>query len=160
MNKKSLVVYFSRTNLTKEIAYLVSNSIDSDIEKITTVKKNLNYLTCIYTALTKKIPKINKPNLNSNNYQNIIICSPIWAGLIANPVRSYLHNYIKKEKEISLVLTQKNSGGKIAVNELKKDFKIKNVLILNSKEIINKSYDNLRIRYFSKESIKNGRKHN
>lgn len=115
INKKSdvLVVYFSRKQYTKKIAYEQANELQADILEITTserTKGDLGFWWCGRFAMHKWKMEINEKNLNLENYKKIIIVSPIWVFRMASPIRGFIDYYQDQllSKDISVIFNHFN----------------------------------------------------
>ena len=82
MNKK-IVIYFSYTGNTRKIAEKIKNDLDCDILEI---KPKVPYSTDYQTVVDEEqrmegsnhTPEINKINVNLDNYDTIILGTPVW----------------------------------------------------------------------------------
>lgn len=91
--KETLVVFYSRTWITKKIAEEISVYLDSDIEEIID-KKNRNWVLWFLwagkDAALKKIVEIWDIQFDPKNYQTIIIGTPVRDFTMAASIRAYL----------------------------------------------------------------------
>lgn len=90
---KTLVVFYSRTENTKKIAESISKSLDCDIEEIVDTEKRggiIGYIKSGYEASRGKLSKIKDPKNDASQYDLVIIGTPVWAGKMAVPVRTYI----------------------------------------------------------------------
>ena len=93
---KTLVVYYSRSNVTRKIAEMIREKLDCDIEEITDAGKyggKIGYMKGGFDATTGKTTKINEITKNPSDYDLVIVGTPIWASNMATPVYSYLIKY-------------------------------------------------------------------
>jgi len=96
---KTLVVVYSETGNTLSVAKRIASKLNADLEVIedkTNRKGILGFLRSGYEALKKKVPPIAEPKYNPDNYDLVVIGTPIWAGRMSSPVRAYLihfHNH-------------------------------------------------------------------
>lgn len=91
--KNCLLVFYSRTGLTKKVAKYIASACDCDIEQIHDVMPRddvIGYLRSGYEALTKKLPPIQFTAKNPADYAMTIVGTPVWAGNISAPMRTYL----------------------------------------------------------------------
>jgi flavodoxin len=92
-NKKALVVYFSRSGNTRTVARSIADKIDSDIEEIVP-EKNMtgffNWLKCGFQAAKKKTPPIHELQCDPAAYDLVVIGTPVWAGQMSSPVRTFV----------------------------------------------------------------------
>ena len=94
-NNKKLVVYFSYTGNTRKIAQKVKEELHCDILELKPVKPySTDYQTVVdeeqNNESTKKTPEIQDINIDLNNYDEIIIGTPVWWYTIAPVVRTFL----------------------------------------------------------------------
>ena len=98
---KTLIVYYSRTGITKKIAVKLSEVFKADIEEIIDNKNrsgSIGWINSGRDAITKKTTLINNLEKSHSKYDLIIIGSPVWAGSLTPAIRTYLinnKNYIK-----------------------------------------------------------------
>ncbi|MBD3202852.1 hypothetical protein GF327_01035 [Candidatus Woesearchaeota archaeon] len=98
---KILVVYYSRTGKTEEVAKKISKRLKADIEKIIDKKSRkgiLGYISGGKDAATRKLTKIGKIKNDPEKYDLVIIGTPVWARTMAPAIRTYLtKNKLKKK---------------------------------------------------------------
>lgn len=119
----SLVVYFSRTGNTKKIAKKLSKELNAELEEITEPKNRMGALGFIKSgseAMRKKIVPIHKPKHNPEKFDLIIVGTPIWAGRLSSPVRSYLSKYSGKLKRTAFFCTCTGLNPEKAFEEMQK----------------------------------------
>jgi flavodoxins len=100
-NSKKLVVYYSYTGHTKMIAESIQKKLKCDILEIKPVKPySTDYQTVVdeeqNNESAKKTPEIEKIDKDLNNYDEIIIGSPVWWYTIVPVIRTFL-----KENDLS-----------------------------------------------------------
>ncbi|HTX61822.1 MAG TPA: flavodoxin family protein [Methanobacterium sp.] len=91
---KALVVYYSRSGSTSKISNLIANSLECDIEAIVDTKNRsglFGWIKSARDARNKKLTVISPPKNDPAQYDLLIIGTPIWAGHISAPVRTYIH---------------------------------------------------------------------
>lgn len=122
MEKKVLVIYYSDTGNTEKVAQHIANETAAVIEAIGTPvfgKGIWNYLKRAWYALRKKVISINDIKNDPAQFDLVIIGSPVWAGHVASPVRSYLMKYSCKISNIAFFVTLGGSGGEGAFKDMK-----------------------------------------
>ena len=142
---KSLVVYYSRSNITKELAEDIASKTNADIEEI---KSKVNYQGKIgyarggKDAMRGKIIDLDDFKYNPEDYDVVYIGGPVWAGRAANPVISYLKQNEGKFKNVKFFLTAGSSGFESGFKQME-DFSIKplKTLALTTKEVKKDTYD-------------------
>lgn len=104
----TLVVYYSLTGNTKEVAELIATKLDAFVEPIKDSGKRsgiLGYIRSGYEGMTGKRAMIKKPEKHPDQFDLVIVGSPIWAGGMASPVRSYLANHPLKSARLVVFCT-------------------------------------------------------
>lgn len=89
---KTLVVYFSLTGSTEFVAKIISNNLDADLCEVIDKKHKkgkLIYLKGGAAAIREKLTEIEAAK-SIENYDLIIVGSPIWAGKITPAIRTFL----------------------------------------------------------------------
>jgi flavodoxin len=112
--KKILVVYYSRTGHTKEIAKEIAEELKADIDEIIDLKNRKGmkgYITGGKDAIEKKLTEI-KFSKEPKNYNLVIVGTPNWAKTMPPAVRTYLERN-KNIKQIAFFCTYGNYLGKI-----------------------------------------------
>lgn len=120
---KSLVVFYSRTGNSKKVASEIAKCLIADIEEITEPKSRTGIIGWIISgkdATCKKVTKINKINKVIENYDLVIVGTPVWAWNISSPIRSFLMEYGIKMKKIAFFATMGGDGDKRTFMEMEK----------------------------------------
>jgi len=90
---KALVVYYSRTGATREVARSLSEALKGDIDEIGDVKGRrgpIGFIRSGREASRKELPEIRDISRDTSGYDILIIGTPVWAGTMASPVRTFL----------------------------------------------------------------------
>ena len=107
---KTLVIYYSYGHHTRDVAEMIEDRLSCDIEEILPVKP----YTAIYQDLVnatennreiRKTPDIRPLKVDINNYDRIIIGTPVWWYTMAEPVRTFLMENDFSGKEILVYAT-------------------------------------------------------
>ena len=115
---KKLVAYYSRTGNTKFVAEKIADHLDAETCEVIDKKNRkgkLIFLTGGYAALREKLTKI-EVNKTIEDYDFIIVGSPVWAGKIAPAIRTFLVQNDFSDKQVALFVTL---GGNKAEKPLK-----------------------------------------
>lgn len=118
---KTLIVYFSRTGMTRKVAEELKIKLNADIEEITdpTDRRGmLGYLKCGKEAMQKISAPINPIKSDFNGYDLVIVGTPIWGWNICSPIRGLMVKYGQTMKKIAVFCTQGGSGAEIAVKTI------------------------------------------
>jgi menaquinone-dependent protoporphyrinogen IX oxidase len=94
---KTIVVYYSRKGSNKYLAQKISKSLSCEIE---TIRPRLNvfvlFLMNIHLGIWPLKHKIKE-------YDQIILCGPIWMGKLIPPLRSFINKYLNKINQLVFV---------------------------------------------------------
>lgn len=121
--KKTLIVYYSRTGITKKVAEAIKEQLDCDIEEIVSIKNRagiMGYITSGREATQKTLAEIMPATKNPSDYDLVIIGTPVWGWNISSPIRTYLENYKEGFKNISAFCTMGGDGDKQSFKEIEK----------------------------------------
>lgn len=121
---KILIVYYSRSGNTKEIANYIHNIIGGDIFEIQTVDSYPDEYKQTTEQAKKEIAEGFKPALKSKidnikDYDVVFVGSPCWWSTIAPPVNSFLAEYDLSGKTIIPFMTHGGSGLGRSVADIK-----------------------------------------
>lgn len=110
---KTLIVYYSRTGTTKNVAQRLSQEIGAESEEIIDLKKRggfFGWLGAGGDAMRKKLAKIEALDKDPADYDLVVVGTPIWAGLMAPAARTYLAENRGKIKKIAFLATMGGSN--------------------------------------------------
>ena len=110
---KSLVVYYSRTNITKKLAEDIAGTLNCDIEEIVpkvNYSGKLGYARGIKDGASGKIVELEDTKFNPEDYDVVYVGAPVWASRAANPIISYLNENEGKFNNVKFFLTAGSSG--------------------------------------------------
>lgn len=130
---KSLVLYYSQTNTTKQVAELIQQAVGADIEAIdATVPYDGDFLATIARG-QKEIAEGNGPELNPiqsnvSAYDTIYIGYPVWFGTYACPIMTLLKTVDLSGKVIVPFCTFGSGGLNTSINDLKNALPNTNIL--------------------------------
>ena len=122
---KTLIVYYSYTNKCHEIATTLSSQIEADVVRIEPAEKGLKYEANNYALGTQLLnaikanpndassyPAIDPVNVSLDDYQNIIIVTPLWWSQMAAIMQTYLFNNSAQMagKTVAMIVSSHSSG--------------------------------------------------
>lgn len=142
----SLVVYYSRTDITKKLAEEIAGRLNADIEEITSTVKydgKIGYARAGKDAMTVKIIEIGDLKYNPSNYDVVYLGVPVWAGKAANPLISYIKQNEGKFNNVKFFVTAGSSGFESAFKQME-EFVGKaplKTLALTTKQVKKGEYD-------------------
>lgn len=114
---KTLIAYFSFSGNNEVLAKELQNLLGCDLYKITELKKRVG-ISILFDILFKRNSKIKKTDIQVNQYNHVILVAPIWAGRIANPLKSFLKLEKENIKEYSFITLCGAGGNKGLSDEL------------------------------------------
>ena len=109
---KTLVVFYSETGHTRRAAGRVAALLGAELEEIRAQglwRGFGGYLQRIWLALRGLQVQIAPPQKDPRGFARVLLCSPVWAGHVSSPMRSYLIQMTGRLPEAAFVLT---SGGR------------------------------------------------
>jgi len=141
MNKKILVVYYSRSGNTKKIGDEITKKIKADRDEIIDLKDRkrfiVGWLISGKDAVQEKTTEI-KFKKDPSRYDLVIIGSPVWAWTITPAIRKYLTE--NKFKKVAFFATCGSQFGKTFSEMQKLSKKPVAILGLNEKEVKSGNY--------------------
>ena len=113
--KKVLIVYYSRTGNTREIANQIHESVGGDILELQPVEPYPDDYEAIKKRAKEELNSGNKPALKTKvekigSCDVVFVGTPIWWGTIAAPVKTFLSEYDLSGKTILPFITHAGSG--------------------------------------------------
>ena len=146
---KILITYYSRTGTTKKIAQSLKDKLGVEVE-IEEIQDSVNrqgmkgYLISGKDAMQRNLTKLLPVNLSPENYDLVIIGTPIWGWNISVPVRTYLNEQKGKFKEVAFFCTMGGSGDEKAFREMEEIIgkKPKAALALKTLEVVKNEFEN------------------
>ncbi|MBR1907804.1 NAD(P)H-dependent oxidoreductase [bacterium] len=126
MNKK-LVVYFSASGVTKDLAENLSKAANADIYEIKPKEpytdadldwRDKNARSTVEMKDHNSRPAIINDNLNIKDYDTIFVGFPIWWYIAPTIINTFLETYDFSNKKIILFATSGGSGFGRTINNL------------------------------------------
>jgi menaquinone-dependent protoporphyrinogen IX oxidase len=147
---KTLILYYSYEGSTKRIAEYLANSLTLDIERIMPVRemKTKGFGKFIWgggQVVMKRKPKINALQVNLDQYDTVLLGSPIWAGTFAPSVYTVLETGMLKNKKIAYFYCHEG-GDKHAISKARESIEKNNEFISACPCMnVEKNFDTVRI---------------
>ncbi len=123
---KTAIVYYSMHGNTAYVAKKLAEKTGADVIEITPVKAfpDKGFKKFFWggkSAIMAKTPELNPYEFNADEYEQVVIGFPVWAGRIAPPIRSFVeeNKNTLKGKIISSYACQSGSGAEKAFGGLK-----------------------------------------
>jgi flavodoxin len=106
---KALIVYFSRSGVTKKVAGRIAELLGCDLQEIVPVRGYsglFGYLRAAIEIARKRLPEIHALERSPGDYDLVVVGTPVWANTMASPVRSFFSKYHDELKRVSLFATK------------------------------------------------------
>jgi len=107
-NKKVLVVYYSRTGTTREVARVLAQNIACDVEEIIDKANRsglIGFIKSGFSAVRGLSTQIENTKYDASLYDIVIIGTPVWAGHVSSAVRTYLEKNARNFKKVAFFST-------------------------------------------------------
>ena len=141
---KSLVAYYSRTNITEKLAKDIAGKLNADIEEI---KPKVNYQGKIgyarggKDAISQKVIDLEELKYNPQDYDVVYLGTPVWASKAATPMFSYIKQNADKFKEVRFFVTAGKTGLDSTLKQMEENSKKPQAtLALTTKEVKKDEY--------------------
>jgi flavodoxin len=95
--KKIIVIYYSRKDSNKYLTGKISKSLSCDLEEI---KPRMNIFLLFLMNLHLGIKPLKH---KIEDYDNVILCGPIWMGKLIQPLRCFINKYFNKINKLAFV---------------------------------------------------------
>lgn len=121
---KTLIVYFSWSGNTRAVANHIHDLIGGDIVEIETVVPYPDTYEEVTQIVPGQLANDYRPELktkveNMDEYDTLIVGTPIWGSRLAPPVKSFLAKYDLSGKAIAPFCTHGGSGTAQSVNDIR-----------------------------------------
>lgn len=110
---KTLVVYYSRTGVTRTVAQALAGQLQADLEELHDRKSRrgaLGWLSGGRDATLKRLTEIDPPVKDPSAYDLVLVGTPVWAFTMAPAVRTYLSQHGRAIKKAVFFCTMGGSG--------------------------------------------------
>ncbi|WFD11665.1 flavodoxin family protein [Tepidibacter hydrothermalis] len=129
---KKLVIYYSFEGNTKLLSQIIAQNLDADILEINPkdeVKRKgfMKYLWGGKSVFMKEKPELEPISIDIDEYDLLIIGTPVWAGTFTPALRTFFDKYDIKNKKIFLFCTHNGGPGKTLEN-MKSELDMNNVI--------------------------------
>lgn len=114
---KALVIYYSYEGNTRFIAKVISKQLKSDLLELKPEQPLLNthgftkYIWGGKQVLMKEKPELKKLSKDPEDYDLILIGTPVWAWNYTPPIRTLLSKNLINNKKVALFCTYDNNPG-------------------------------------------------
>lgn len=95
--KKAIVVYYSRKGSNKYLAEKIAKTLSTDLEEI---RPRLNIFLLFLMNIHLGIRPLKK---KLSEYEEVILCGPIWMGKLIPPLKSFIKKYFNQIHKLIFV---------------------------------------------------------
>ena len=106
---KTLVVFYSRTGITRKVAETIARVLSGDVEEIVAREDRSDfsgYGLWREEAVLKKPAAIKATNRDPARYDLTIVGTPIWVQTVSSPERAYISRKRKRFTRVAFFSTQ------------------------------------------------------
>jgi multimeric flavodoxin WrbA len=137
---KVLVVFYTRTGTTGTIAAALGARCGADTEQIRDAgsRRGLRgWWRSIREAWRRSETQILSTETQAKDYDLVVLGTPVWAGSMSSPLRTWLNRHRLELKRIAVFVTQNGRGGDKAIAQIIELCGIAPLarLVVNSKDI-------------------------
>lgn len=121
MASRILVVHFSRTGHTRQLAERIARALGADLEAIadrTPRGGMLGFVRSAYEAIRDRRPEIAPPLHDPAAYAMVVIGTPVWSRSASTPVLSYLERHREALRAIAFFCSSGSTGGEHAFERM------------------------------------------
>lgn len=139
-----LIIYYTRTNNTKEVSQIIAEEKDAKIIEIKDKKSRsgkIGYAIGALDAILDKKTNIEYEKVNLNEYDTIYIGTPVWASKPAPAVLEFIQENDFNDATVVTFATMMGSGGDNTVKIMNENIKAKGGLIKRSFSLALKGQD-------------------
>jgi len=132
---KTVILYYSRTRKTANVAKTVANEINAEAIEIIDLKDRMgviNYLSSSLDALRENKTNIKPDTFDLSDYGLIYIGSPTWAAKPAPAIITMIDKCDFKGKDVILFSTMGSSGGLKVIDRMREKIEARGGRMVNS----------------------------
>lgn len=110
---KTLVVFYSRTGITRKVAESIKETLKCDLEELVDLKDRkgpIGFVVSCKDGFMKKLADIKQVQKDPGDYDLIVLGTPVWAGTMSCAMRTFLRQQKDKFKSAAFFCTTGGSG--------------------------------------------------
>lgn len=119
---RTLVLFYSRTGHTRSVADVIRSNLYADIEELRDVqpRKGLfrGWLRSIREVRKKLDAEVLPVRKDLAAYDLIVLGTPVWAGCLCSPMRTFLERNGAAIRNIAVFVTERANGGGDAIDQI------------------------------------------
>lgn len=104
-----LIVCYSLSGTTRKLAGALADRFGADLVEVRCKRYGpgiISYLRAGYDSLSRKLPPIDAPPIAAQDYDLVLLGTPVWTSYAATPMRAFLSASPDLPARIGLFLTQ------------------------------------------------------
>lgn len=120
---KTAILYYSYSGFTRKLAETMAAAVDADLIELKLkeelLKKNQVLISIIKggaQAILKAKPELLNTDFALENYDLVIIGTPVWAWTFSPPLRTFFESYKLAKQKIALFATHHGKPGNVLSN--------------------------------------------
>ena len=116
-----LVVYYSRTGTTDTVARAIRHELGCEIEAIHDAKRRagvVGYLRSGFDAALRRGTKLRAMSSDPEDYDLVIVGTPVWNATTSAPVRTYLFANRERIRSVAFFCTYGRTGSERVLREM------------------------------------------
>lgn len=117
---KTLVLYFSHTGQTSQVAKEIAKHCAADLEAVRLVHPSQSGWRSAWQALTRTPAPIHKPIRNPRFYDLVVVGAPVQRHGVAPPMRSYLQKYAERFNQVAFFCAEGSGAPGSGFDELRR----------------------------------------
>jgi flavodoxin len=113
MKPKILVVYFSRTGHTRQIATALARALPADLEELREPRAERSWLRSALDGFLGRRTMLQPVAHVARDYDLVVVGGPVWVGALSSPVRTYLDAHRGQFREIAFFCSGGGAPGSV-----------------------------------------------
>jgi flavodoxin len=118
---RTLIVYYSRTGTTRELARAIRDELGCDIDRIADRTKRrgaIGWVRSLVDAVLQRSTHLQTMSTLASDYDLVIVGTPVWNGGVATPVRTYLEANHDRIRRVAFFCTSSGIGSTRALRQM------------------------------------------
>ncbi len=117
---KTLIVYYSRSGLTRSVALALAHALNAVTEEITEPRSRSGFFGYLRSAreAMRKQPATITPTRDPSPYDLVLVGTPVWVGSLSSPVRAYLTANRDRLKDVAFFCTMGGRGDAVTFAQM------------------------------------------
>ncbi len=110
---KSLIVHYSRSGHTRKVAEAIADQLGCDVDEVHELRSRrgvFGYFRSAREALREQLVEIEPCSHDLGDYELVILGTPVWAGNLSSPLRSYVARFRGGFPDVAFFCTQGGRG--------------------------------------------------